>query len=128
MIDPNPQQNKTELNIPPDRSDSLERHIWSLRKTERRKKIAGVYFLWDGPDIVYIGQSLDVEGRVDGHKKKDFTHWSCLEVDPEELTRISDWEAFLIRFYSPKYNKDYPKRSTISINRIIERISGGQYD
>lgn len=48
----------------------------------------GVYFLWNGPELLYIGMSTSVAGRVNQHKwEKPHTHatfqrasWRCISV------------------------------------------------
>lgn len=63
---------------------------------------SGVYFLWNGPELVYIGMSSMVAIRVDQHKGgKHFTHatyqrvsWRC----------VDKYEANYIWHYSPPFN------------------------
>ena len=74
--------------------------------------IAGVYFLFDGKDIVYVGQSADIfrriyehsSGRAKGEKKK-FDTWEYIEI-PDEAERFRA-ENLLILALRPKYNIDY---------------------
>jgi hypothetical protein len=74
--------------------------------------IAGVYFLFDGKDIVYVGQSADIfrriyehsSGRAKGEKKK-FDTWESIEIS-DEAERFRA-EHLLILALRPKYNIDY---------------------
>ena len=74
--------------------------------------IAGVYFLFDGKEIVYVGQSADIfrriyehsSGRAKGEKKK-FDTWEYIEI-PDEAERFRA-EHLLILALRPKYNIDY---------------------
>jgi hypothetical protein len=63
----------------------------------------GVYFLWYGPALVYIGQSQNVAVRVGQHKyfNVQFTHatfqlvsWRC----------VRNYEGNYIRHYEPPFN------------------------
>lgn len=68
------------------------------------KPITGaVYFLYDGDELVYIGQSNNVFGRIGEHireKAKTFTDFRIYET--EDYIRL---ESFLIAALRPKYNK-----------------------
>ena len=76
--------------------------------------LKGVYFLYDGDKIVYVGQSNDIyrriyehsSGRAKGGKKK-FDSWEYVEIENDE-SRIR-FEAICIRAFRPRYNEDYPQ-------------------
>ena len=87
--------------------------------------IAGVYFLFDGKEIVYVGQSADIfrriyehsSGRAKGEKKK-FDTWEYIEItDEAERFRV---ENFLILSLRPKYNIDY---SGANMRSVIAKSS-----
>ena len=71
-----------------------------------------MYFLFDGKDIVYVGQSADIfrriyehsSGRAKGERKK-FDTWEYIEI-PDEAERFRA-EHLLILALRPKYNIDY---------------------
>lgn len=84
--------------------------------------VPGVYFLLDGAEVVYVGQSRDIEQRVRGHCKRSlgyqladdavvgggcanrrmqFESAYYIEVDVEMLTEI---ERRCIDLFKPKYN------------------------
>lgn len=72
-----------------------------------REHIAGIYFLFDKDELVYIGQSYSVLERVKTHKDtrvKIFDSFAYVKVSDyaERLMR----ERQLIKTYSPKYNGD----------------------
>jgi len=63
----------------------------------------GVYFLWRGPELLYVGRSQNIAFRVGQHKYfgKRFTHatyervsWRC----------VSRYEGAYIRHYAPPLN------------------------
>ncbi len=66
---------------------------------------SGVYFLWDKSEIVYIGQSKDIDSRVNKHKEsKEFTSYSFIIINDEKDRRVI--ERGLINAYLPYYNND----------------------
>jgi hypothetical protein len=68
---------------------------------------AGVYFLFDANELVYIGESWNCVLRVGEHTKKKgrkvFGSWNFIPVE-EESDRKS-FEDLLVQRYQPKYNK-----------------------
>lgn len=63
---------------------------------------SGVYFLWRGPMLVYIGQSQSVGFRVGQHRyfRKQFTHATFAAYG----NRLIDFEGRYIRHYEPLLN------------------------
>lgn len=67
--------------------------------------VSGVYFLLDGKDVVYVGQSIGVIYRVHQHITegvKKFTRWCYVSVPKNKLDEV---ERFYITLLRPKYNK-----------------------
>ena len=65
---------------------------------------SGVYFLVDGEELVYIGQSVNPIARIGTHRsdsKKVFTHAFLLPIPHDQLDNV---EGALIRLINPKYN------------------------
>ena len=72
---------------------------------------SGIYFLWVGDEIVYIGQSVDMHSRVSAHLNQStpnrmlrgLTITGCTFIDckPEELDVL---ESIYISAYLPKCN------------------------
>jgi excinuclease UvrABC nuclease subunit len=81
----------------------------SLRASavQRLGNVSGVYFLFDGDELVYIGQGWNCLLRVAEHTRKDsdkkFTHWNFVEIQSEAERK--DIEQELRRAHSPKYNR-----------------------
>jgi len=65
--------------------------------------IIGVYFLFDGDDLVYVGQSRNVLYRVGGHLKsiKEFDSYGVVECEADQLDSL---EAAYIKRYQPILN------------------------
>lgn len=114
---------------PPRRMTSIDRHRRMMRDhlarvvlpldqlrglpNAIRYKGHGIYFLWNGPQLVYIGQSKDVWGRMDVHtrmhewwntkaKTKQFT---AATVSHVPLGMLKEIESEYIEKYEPPYNK-----------------------
>lgn len=75
--------------------------------------LKGVYFLYCGKDIVYVGKSNDIYRRIYEHSsgrakgtKKEFDSWEYFEF--EDDISMSKFEEFCISLFNPKYNKDIP--------------------
>ena len=65
---------------------------------------SGVYFLCDGKQIVYVGQSVNAGSRSTSHRDKKFDAILILPVPEEQLNEV---EAAFIGLLSPKYNKTF---------------------
>ena len=61
-----------------------------------------IYFLLDGNEVVYIGQSKLGLFRPYSHSNKHFTSVSVIKCKLEDLDSL---EIFYIRKYMPKYNQ-----------------------
>lgn len=84
--------------LPLDAARALERV-----KSEHHQT-AGVYFLWNGPQLLYIGSSLYVGSRCHAHRRDGrlFTHATFMPVHQKIIRRL---EEFHIRTHRPALNK-----------------------
>ena len=65
--------------------------------------LCGVYFLLDGEEVVYVGQSVNVYARVANHREsKRFATAICIPVPRDELDAV---ESAFIRRLRPRLNK-----------------------
>lgn len=85
-------------------------HLLSRKAViERSKpidKISGVYFLIQDDEIVYVGQSKDVDSRILAHSAdKVFTRSYVLKAREEDLLWL---EGMYIQKFRPKYNLALP--------------------
>lgn len=66
---------------------------------------SGIYFMWWGPTLTYIGKSVQIGYRLHQHRKasqpKPFTHVTYLESDSD---LIRDFESDYVHRYSPPFN------------------------
>lgn len=65
--------------------------------------VCGVYILYDGDQIVYVGKSSDVHKRITQHTDKTYTCYRVIECDEEVNGML---ERMLIEFFLPRYNND----------------------
>jgi hypothetical protein len=56
----------------------------------RHGATTGVYFLFNGNDVVYIGQSASCRGRVEQHRRngRPFTEFGSIEVPPDLMLAV----------------------------------------
>lgn len=86
----------------------LDVDINELKNTSKKLQgnCSGIYFLFDGDELVYIGKGWNCLLRIAEHTRKDsnkkFTSWEYLHI--EDKTEYSRLEKKLIKLYSPKYN------------------------
>jgi hypothetical protein len=63
----------------------------------------GVYFLWIGPALWYVGRSVDVGNRYDQHReRKHFTHATYIPFHREWISHL---EPDYVRRYRPPNNR-----------------------
>lgn len=88
--------------------------IYNLYKSSKflEGNCSGIYFLFDGNELVYIGKGWNCLLRIAEHTRKDsdkkFTSWNYISInDINEYNRI---EKELIKKHNPKYNKTHNKQ------------------
>jgi hypothetical protein len=82
------------------------KHAEILEAAIPNSKPSGVYFLVKGPEVVYVGQSLDMLHRIARHRRegRDFDGFACLECEPEKLDEL---EAQYIAAFAPRWNVSF---------------------
>jgi hypothetical protein len=80
----------------------------------------GIYFLIDAGEIVYIGKTLGISGRLAQHwlKKKFDSYW-CFEGVPYEWLEYI--EEFYIRRFRPRLNRR-PISGPRDLDQIVDRL------
>ena len=96
-------------------------------QTPHRKKWATgkifrpcIYVLFDGDEIVYIGQSKSPYSRLSSHQKDK--HFNAVRLLPCLKHRMNYWEKKLIKKYSPKLNKTHNENKVTSIDDYREAV------
>jgi len=76
------------------------------REKGRLPRRAGLYSLWEGKELKYIGESEDLQSRIAGHNSKQWTSVSYLPIDGFERTV---WEKVLLSIFFPPLNREYTR-------------------
>jgi hypothetical protein len=77
-----------------------------VRRSERLHHGGAVYFLIEAGEIVYIGQSRKILGRLYEHSmRKKFDSYYILSVS--DVSVLDDVERFYMNKFRPKYNVMY---------------------
>ncbi|EET8237114.1 hypothetical protein FC219_002277 [Escherichia coli] len=75
------------------------------------KHATGVYFLLDGDDVVYVGQSRNVYSRISSHPAKNFNRYAFVPCAVEALDKL---ESLYIHLLRPKLNGRKPDGSAFA--------------
>ena len=67
--------------------------------------MTGIYFLLDGNEVVYVGQTKDFVNRIKSHSNKKYTSYRFIECEAKHLL---EYEGRWIRKFKPKFNKIIP--------------------
>lgn len=77
-----------------------------LERLHEPKLIQGIYFLCDGPKLLYIGSSRNIYGRVGSHlEDKVFNIVFYLNLNDRQIEEIRQAENALITYFKPPLNK-----------------------
>jgi len=75
------------------------------KRREKFKPTCGVYYLWNEIDgVVYVGASVNVEGRIAGHMREGEKDFCGFWVDECEASELGEKEGRAIAELYPKYN------------------------
>lgn len=90
---------------------------------DSHKNTPCVYCLYENEEVVYVGQTVNLQLRVKNHKSdgKTFSRYSCIPCKPSEM---SDLEATLIVKHNPKYNWTLPSSKLfLSKSAAIKKLN-----
>lgn len=73
--------------------------------SEEAWRIGGIYLLIDGLEVVYVGQSDGIAGRVSTHVREGAKIFSEVRMLPVAARFRDDVETALITIFRPVYNK-----------------------
>ena len=93
--------------------------LLAARTSLHMPRASGVYFLFDGDECIYVGQTQNFWDRSEQHKAKgvEWTSHAYIEVPKFHAKEV---EAYYIRRIQPPLNADYPRLRTYS--DIVERL------
>ena len=80
---------------------------------------AGVYFLLDGEEVVYVGQAVNVHARISQHRDKSFSRYAFVPCPRECLDKL---ESLYIHCLRPRLNgnqRDGAKLAPLSLAEIV---------
>ncbi len=83
----------------------------------------GIYLLMMGNDVVYVGQSVNIDRRIKEHKQEKKKEFDSFFPMPCDISNLDSSEAMLILVHNPKYNK---QKYEISVNVKKKQISKGK--
>jgi hypothetical protein len=78
---------------------------------------SGVYFLIDGREVVYVGQSADILSRIATHRKQGrrFDRFTYIECEPEKMDEL---EAQYIAAFAPRLNVSFGRRADHAVSPL----------
>jgi hypothetical protein len=81
----------------------------------------GVYFLIDSGKVIYVGQSVNVYGRISEHWDKTFDSFAYIPCEKESLNAL---ESLYIHLLRPPMNGNSHggKTAPISLNKLLEEM------
>jgi len=83
------------------------RDIDGLRRISLHSSfLSGVYFLCDGKEVVYVGQSTCVGGRIGTHCGEKFKKFDSAFLFPCRPDQLEELERKFIDLLMPRYNND----------------------
>jgi hypothetical protein len=83
---------------------------------------SGVYFLVDGDEVVYVGQSTNIYNRIPQHHSKKFDRYMYVPCKPELLNAL---ESLYIHCFRPKLNfgSDGVLFSPLTLTKLLEEVA-----
>jgi hypothetical protein len=93
--------------------------IWAARTTDDMPAASGVYFLFDGDECIYVGQTQCFRDRAEQHKRNEiqWTSHAYFEVPKSFAPAV---EAYYIRRIAPWFNGSIPNDRTFSV--IVDKL------
>jgi hypothetical protein len=89
-----------------------------------KRNTPGVYFLIKDDVVVYVGQSVDVYGRIPEHEKdKDFDRAVFFKANLDSLLSL---EFEYIVAFNPKYNKTHAEIIMLNEIRMMQEDQKGR--
>ena len=103
------------------RTDDFELPDWRIEM--HAAKLSGVYFLFSGNELVYIGQSSNISSRVAMHAGTSpfhFDSYSYIECSPGRCDEI---EALYTLIFRPRQNvTDYGRPIHGGVNGMLKKV------
>ena len=89
-----------------------------------------IYVLFQGEEVVYVGQSSNVYSRLATHNKDKAKAFESFRILYCKQKRMSYWERKLIKAYEPRYNVSQNRRKAKALgyktpNQRMKEMMGG---
>lgn len=98
--------------------------IRDFRELVLPPRICGVYFLIEGQDVVYVGQSADVVRRVNEHLDRGRKKFDAAMYLTCSLGELDELEEHFIKALKPRYNNTRQRMETAAYVRYILQANG----
>ena len=85
------------------------------------QRATGVYFLISNYNIVYVGQSVNIYGRLQDHTDKQFDSFSFIPCEKNILDKL---ESLYIHVLQPKLNGSYSNGSVKNAPMSLKQLIG----
>lgn len=82
----------------------------------------GIYLLCDCEEVVYVGKSISINGRLNTHKASDKLFDSVVILEIGNVADMHILELVLINKYKPKYNIDSKAEDEMTIKISMPNI------
>lgn len=96
---------------------------YSFLLTELIAEQPGIYALYKGDDLYYIGKAVDLKRRLSQHLKdrhhKRWDKFSLFIVNDKK--HIDDLESLLITIGEPNGNRQHPRGKTLNLNHDFRK-------
>lgn len=83
----------------------------------------GIYLLYDAEEVVYIGKSISISGRLSTHRASDKLFDSVIIMEINNVADMHILELVLINKYKPKYNIDSKSEDEMTVRITMPNIS-----
>lgn len=105
--------------------DGVKRAYFDIIKRELRrvlKNMSGIYALYKGDKLVYVGLATDIYWRMKGHSKNKRLDWDTASIFIiKKIKYLRDVETAVVRIAKPKYNDI---RGRVKDEHYLERLLG----
>lgn len=96
-----------------------DEELLAARSTADLPRASGIYFLFDGDECVYVGETKDVSQRLEQHLENGLWWTSHVYFEAPKF-HARDIEAHYIRRINPRLNASCPPNRTYS--DIVKRL------
>ena len=97
-------------------------------RTFTNRKFPVIYFLLDGEDVVYVGQSVKGLQKIYHHPSKVYDSIKVMPIKGECIHLMDEIEDGFIMKYKPKYNRRRNPYFTYTLRKVKEELIDMGYE